>query len=1092
MRKKRLKTFKIFLSLVLLTSLLNFSSVNAVATEIPQKDKQTFVLDDATKQKESIDTQENDFSDKNDRDNNTKTKENIELIQVVEGVKIKLIAEAGVLKEGTVLKVEKISSKAVKNTVEKSLDKEKKLEDILAYDITLLLDGKEVQPNGKVKVEFSKLPFSKERNKEIAVYHVLNKKAEDVESKISSNGQMVDIETKHFSVYAISQVSQKTSLNVSLKFVNSDSQTINKNVNGTFYAFITGANNDRITKEIKVIDGQGVVTTNKIYDQNGQNSHDLSAGYYDVKLASRKNQDINETTRYDQNNVITHSQGSKINGCFEIDSDEKIMAIENQDNEFKIKAKAKGNILTSYDAIKNSLETVTRFGAFALDYIQTADVESTIAAKNANITADYGFSNNNFDFINNKIVVNKTYRENGQPAKNKEIILRLYRKGSHYLVDEICGRTDDQGIFSGTFEKITDGTYNVVEVINGQEVSKNMIIKDSDGKDIRVTLSKSEVTIGSGYSNISYFDSINEGIINKSRRPGVIVVNNREDYNFYKDKMPSGLELVLAGEDGYKKVIDFDKEFVSLSNLSKHLSNIVSSKDVKVYYFDIDEFNNNNGGPRNYESDGKSYIVVNVDASKYKDSIGINGDFSIDGKHISADFGKEDNAIDTKILFNFYTEENGIRTPYSGNIRQQSVFTGVILAPDSHYIGAAGNLGGTIIAKKYEHISGEIHQEKISQSVVETVNLINEKVADEEVLGELEIIKTTKGGTTPAGTEFIITGPNGYSTTVKYSEFEDGKYVLKDIPLGEYIVREKTETGAVAGYTLKVNGEQKATLNKDELKGSVELINEYMPTKIVINKVDDHGDVVVGARLSVMDNKGNRILSFTTRKKAYEVTGKLEVGKTYTLHEDQAPAGYEKAKDVEFTVLGDGQTTNVRMIDIKRPEIKVQGISLILYKVDQDMNFITGATFKLIRVENGIEKTIGTQSGGPRYEFKDLKDGIYRIYETKAPDGYEGLATYFEIEIKNGEIYYDGILQRSFTVVNTNDGTIPEVLGDEIDNTSETEVLGDEVGDKSKTKVNGVETSDDQNLYGYGTIAIISMLGIFFLIKRKKAKNDVH
>jgi hypothetical protein len=405
MRKKRLKTFKIFLSLVLLTSLLNFSSFNAVATEIPQKDKQTFVLDDATKQKESIDTQENDFSDKNDRDNNTKTKENIELIQVVEGVKIKLIAEAGVLKEGTVLKVEKISSKAVKNTVEKSLDKEKKLEDILAYDITLLLDGKEVQPNGKVKVEFSKLPFSKERNKEIAVYHVLNKKAEDVESKISSNGQMVDIETKHFSVYAISQVSQKTSLNVNLKFVNSDSQTINKNVNGTFYAFITGANNDRITKEIKVIDGQGVVTTNRIYDQNGQNSHDLSAGYYDVKLASRKNQDINETTRYDQNNVITHSQGSKINGCFEIDSDEKIMVIENQDNEFKIKAKAKGNILTSYDAIKNSLETVTRFGAFALDYIQTADVESTIAAKNANITADYGFSNNNFDFINNKIVV---------------------------------------------------------------------------------------------------------------------------------------------------------------------------------------------------------------------------------------------------------------------------------------------------------------------------------------------------------------------------------------------------------------------------------------------------------------------------------------------------------------------------------------------------------------------------------------------------------------------------------------------------------------------------------------------------------------
>ena len=372
--------------------------------------------------------------------------------------------------------------------------------------------------------------------------------------------------------------------------------------------------------------------------------------------------------------------------------------------------------------------------------------------------------------------------------------------------------------------------------------------------------------------------------------------------------------------------------------------------------------------------------------------------------------------------------------------------------------------------KDGKEIKYTISEEKVAGYTTEVKGY---DVENKEILGELEIIKTTNGAATPGDTEFNITGPNGYSMTVKYSEFEEGIYVLKDISLGEYKVTENTETGEVKGYTLKVNGEQKAVLSEEEQKGSVELVNDYTATKIVINKVDNQGKAVAGAKLSIMDSEGNKIMSFTTGKQAYEVTGRLEAGKTYILHEDKAPEGYEKAKDVKFTVLGEGQTTNVRMVDVKKPEVTVTGISLIMYKVDQDMKPLAGATFKLVKVENGTEKTIGTQSKGPRYEFKDLKDGIYRVYETKAPNGYEGLSTYFEIEIRNGKIYFEGKLEHTFTIVNTNDGTTPEVLGDEI-------------GDRPETEVEGVETSDDQNLYGYGTVALISMLGILFLGRRRK------
>ena len=72
--------------------------------------------------------------------------------------------------------------------------------------------------------------------------------------------------------------------------------------------------------------------------------------------------------------------------------------------------------------------------------------------------------------------------------------------------------------------------------------------------------------------------------------------------------------------------------------------------------------------------------------------------------------------------------------------------------------------------------------------------------------GSLEITKTTKGAVTPDDTEFTITGPNGYSQTVKYSEFKDGKYTLDNLPVGEYTVTEDAESAEIKNYTLSVNG----------------------------------------------------------------------------------------------------------------------------------------------------------------------------------------------------------------------------------------------------------------------------------------------
>ena len=51
------------------------------------------------------------------------------------------------------------------------------------------------------------------------------------------------------------------------------------------------------------------------------------------------------------------------------------------------------------------------------------------------------------------------------------------------------------------------------------------------------------------------------------------------------------------------------------------------------------------------------------------------------------------------------------------------------------------------------------------------------------------------------------------------------------------------------------------------------------------------------------------------------VTG-VELGKTYTLHEAEAPFGYEYAEDVKFTLPNDSKDMEVVMTDKKKKDVK--------------------------------------------------------------------------------------------------------------------------------------------------------------------------
>ncbi|MDO5568354.1 MAG: hypothetical protein Q4F87_03570, partial [Eubacteriales bacterium] len=103
--------------------------------------------------------------------------------------------------------------------------------------------------------------------------------------------------------------------------------------------------------------------------------------------------------------------------------------------------------------------------------------------------------------------------------------------------------------------------------------------------------------------------------------------------------------------------------------------------------------------------------------------------------------------------------------------------------------------------------------------------------------GSLKIVKTTNGGITPNGTEFVITGPNNYSKTVTYSEFAGGPYVLSNLPVGEYTVTENADSAKVEGYTLAVSGDNCAAKDiENGVTAIFQIVNTYSPTPVIPDK----------------------------------------------------------------------------------------------------------------------------------------------------------------------------------------------------------------------------------------------------------------
>ena len=115
------------------------------------------------------------------------------------------------------------------------------------------------------------------------------------------------------------------------------------------------------------------------------------------------------------------------------------------------------------------------------------------------------------------------------------------------------------------------------------------------------------------------------------------------------------------------------------------------------------------------------------------------------------------------------------------------------------------------------------------------------------------------------------------------------------------------EDTSPAGYVKATKIEFK--VNED---GKIQKVN--MKDKVVtISKVTLGGEEIQGALLQVIDEEGNTVDQWYSDGNEHPVSG-LEEGKTYTLHEDLAPLGFNLVNDISFTVSYEKENQKIQRI----------------------------------------------------------------------------------------------------------------------------------------------------------------------------------
>ena len=215
----------------------------------------------------------------------------------------------------------------------------------------------------------------------------------------------------------------------------------------------------------------------------------------------------------------------------------------------------------------------------------------------------------------------------------------------------------------------------------------------------------------------------------------------------------------------------------------------------------------------------------------------------------------------------------------------------------------------------------------------------------------------------------------------EYKLSENGDLKVDNLAVGKYYFLEKNQPGNYITNGEKIHFEIKPGKDNKIHGATLDVANEL--TRISFVKENMDGKVIPGAKLSIINSKGEKVHTFTTKETPYLVEG-LEKGE-YELIEEEAPEGYVRSKaKVKFTVT---DTLKTEKIVMKNKKVNIK-------KVDAEGNPLAGAEFDIIDKTTGekVDSFTSTEDG---YDASNLKEeNTYILRETKAPEGYAIMADF--------------------------------------------------------------------------------------------------
>ncbi|MCI5901917.1 MAG: Cna B-type domain-containing protein [Blautia sp.] len=288
-----------------------------------------------------------------------------------------------------------------------------------------------------------------------------------------------------------------------------------------------------------------------------------------------------------------------------------------------------------------------------------------------------------------------------------------------------------------------------------------------------------------------------------------------------------------------------------------------------------------------------------------------------------------------------------------------------------------------------------------------------------------------------SGAEFVISGSFADGTSKKEKVTAETISGLDGLWLytpsfaeeGEWNTYTLTETKSPDGYrvlpeeaecsflilpdgTIRLLSDGDGALTLWENGTEIQVADEQ--TELLILKQDENGKALSGACLAIVDEEGTTVDIWNTDGKAHEVTGKLTVGKEYTLIEAAAPQGYLLSSDIKFVM--DSRMEPLVMVDKKDTEIKVPPRGKItVTKVTQLAGEVQGfdevyyvALFRDADLSSRVSEVKALAMNGHyscTVEFDDLDMGTYYVAETTDAglplDSIEG---FLDISISSREV----------------------------------------------------------------------------------------